>query len=66
MNEMMVAVATDDGQHFIDRHFGDARFFDVYRMTATDSGSLNALKTVLKTARMFMQMRKKPKEWGDC
>ncbi|MDC7246003.1 MAG: NifB/NifX family molybdenum-iron cluster-binding protein [Sphaerochaetaceae bacterium] len=32
------AVATDDGVSFIDRHFGDARFYDLYEITG-DSAS---------------------------
>jgi len=27
---MRAAFATDDGQTFMDRHFGDARYFDIY------------------------------------
>ncbi|RKY58115.1 MAG: dinitrogenase iron-molybdenum cofactor biosynthesis protein [Candidatus Neomarinimicrobiota bacterium] len=33
MDEMMVAVATDTGRQFIDRHFGDAKYFDIYTIT---------------------------------
>ncbi len=30
MEKLRVAVATDDGENFVARHFGDAEFFDVY------------------------------------
>jgi len=30
MEKLRVAAATDDGENFVDRHFGDAEFFDLY------------------------------------
>ena len=33
MEKFIVAFATDDGIHFIDRHFGDAKFFDIYEVS---------------------------------
>ena len=30
MEPLRVAVATDDGNSFVARHFGDAEFFDIY------------------------------------
>lgn len=32
-----VAFATDDGKTFMDRHFGDAEYYDVYEISETDS-----------------------------
>lgn len=30
MSEHLVAIATDDGTNLIPRHFGDARYYDIY------------------------------------
>jgi predicted Fe-Mo cluster-binding NifX family protein len=30
---MIVACATDDGKHFMDRHFGDAEYYDLYEVS---------------------------------
>ncbi|MCK5807415.1 dinitrogenase iron-molybdenum cofactor biosynthesis protein [bacterium] len=30
MKTMHIAFATDEGKEFIDRHFGDANFYDIY------------------------------------
>ena len=32
-----VAFATDNGKTFMDRHFGDAEYYDVYEISETDS-----------------------------
>ena len=34
---MKLAFATDDGKTFIDRHFGDAEYYDVYEISGADS-----------------------------
>jgi predicted Fe-Mo cluster-binding NifX family protein len=33
MGTMRAAFATDDGAEFMDRHFGDANYFDIYDIT---------------------------------
>ncbi|MBU8891401.1 MAG: hypothetical protein KOO66_01380 [Bacteroidales bacterium] len=33
---MKVAFATDDGKTFMDRHFGDAEYYDVYEISEND------------------------------
>ncbi len=33
MESLTVAVATDDGKSLIDRHFGDAEYYYIYRLT---------------------------------
>jgi len=30
---MRLAVATDDGEHFMGRHFGDAEFFEIFELS---------------------------------
>ena len=32
MKKLTVAFATDDGEEFINRHFGDAKFYDIYKI----------------------------------
>ena len=43
MNELIVAVATDNGENFMDRHFGDAHYFDIYKLSKT---SINFIKRI--------------------
>ena len=33
--ELITAFATDDGKMFMDRHFGDANYYDIYKISAT-------------------------------
>ena len=33
--DLITAFATDDGKMFMDRHFGDANYYDIYRISAT-------------------------------
>jgi predicted Fe-Mo cluster-binding NifX family protein len=32
-----IAFATDDGKTFMDRHFGDSKYYDIYEISETDS-----------------------------
>ena len=34
MEKLVTAFATDDGKSFIDRHFGDADYYDIYEISA--------------------------------
>jgi len=36
MEKFITAFATDDGESFIDRHFGDATFYNVYEISSTE------------------------------
>ncbi len=45
--EFITALATDDGKTFVDRHFGDARFYHLYTV---DRDGANFLKVVPNTA----------------
>jgi len=49
MVEMIIkaAFATDDGKTSIDRHFGDANFFDIYEITID---SFNFIKRVTNSS----------------
>lgn len=37
MQEIITAFATDDGERLIDRHFGDANYYDLYRITPSEA-----------------------------
>ena len=37
MKNIRIAVATDDGEKFVARHFGDAEYYDVYDLTPDGS-----------------------------
>jgi len=46
MEKLITAFATDDGKSFIDRHFGDADFYDIYEIS---SQGVNLLKRIDNT-----------------
>jgi len=46
MEKILVAFATDDGKEFIDRHFGDADFYDIYEI---DENSADFVKRIDNT-----------------
>ncbi len=48
MNEMIVAVATDNGENFIDRHFGDANYFDIYKLTKSSVQFIKRVENVIE------------------
>jgi len=48
MNNMMVAVATDNGEKFIDRHFGDAKYYDIYKLTNTNALFIKRIENVIE------------------
>jgi predicted Fe-Mo cluster-binding NifX family protein len=35
--KMLVAIATDNGEKFIDRHFGDVKFYNIYEIDPNKS-----------------------------
>jgi len=37
MDRFLAAVATDNGKNFTDRHFGDARYFDIYEVNRSSA-----------------------------
>ncbi len=43
MENWIVAFATDNGKHFIDRHSGDAKYYDLYQI---NSSSANFIKRI--------------------
>jgi predicted Fe-Mo cluster-binding NifX family protein len=42
--KITAAFATDDGKHFMERHFGDARYFDIYEIDENDSTFLKRVE----------------------
>jgi predicted Fe-Mo cluster-binding NifX family protein len=43
MENWIVAFSTDNGKHFIDRHSGDAKYYDLYQI---NSSSANFIKRI--------------------
>jgi predicted Fe-Mo cluster-binding NifX family protein len=43
VNELVLAVATDDGENLIDRHFGDAEFYYLYRIAPEGSEFIKSI-----------------------
>ncbi len=35
MERMRLAAATDNGEHFMDRHFGDAEFYEIFEISGS-------------------------------
>lgn len=48
MKEIMVAVATDNGRQFINRHFGDTRYFDLYQVTRSSILFIKRIENVVE------------------
>ncbi|MCD6332804.1 MAG: hypothetical protein J7L89_05985 [Bacteroidales bacterium] len=44
MFELKVAFATDDGETLMDRHFGDAKFYDIYKITPEQAHYLKRIE----------------------
>ena len=44
MHTLIIAFATDDGLSFIDRHFGDAKFYDIYEIGENKATFLKRLE----------------------
>jgi predicted Fe-Mo cluster-binding NifX family protein len=42
--EFIVAFSTNDGKTYIDKHSGDARFFDVYKISETETAFLKRIE----------------------
>jgi len=42
--EFLVAFATDNGTSFMSRHFGDAKFYDIYKISKTDTEFLERVE----------------------
>ena len=49
--KIKVAFATDDGQAFVNRHFGDAAFYDVYEITKTETKLLERIENITEEER---------------
>jgi len=42
--EFLVAFATDNGKSFMNRHFGDAEFYDIYKISKTETKFLERIE----------------------
>jgi len=43
MEKILVAFATDNGKNFIDRHFGDANFYDIYEIGENEANFIKRI-----------------------
>lgn len=43
MNKIKVAFATDNGSNFINRHFGDANYYDIYEIEGNQANYLKRI-----------------------
>ncbi|MCD6366860.1 MAG: hypothetical protein J7L46_04895 [Bacteroidales bacterium] len=44
--EFLVAFATDNGKSFMSRHFGDAEFYDIYKISKIDTEFLERIENI--------------------
>jgi len=45
---LKVAFATDNGKNFIERHFGDAKYYDVYEISDTNTKFIKRIKNTIE------------------
>ena len=43
-DDFILAIATDDGEHFIKKHFGDAKLFQIYSFDQKEINLINLVK----------------------
>jgi predicted Fe-Mo cluster-binding NifX family protein len=59
MNKMKIAMATDDGENFIDRHFGDANMYKIYKLRPDE---VKYIKTIENTVDEEEKIHADPKK----
>jgi len=59
MEKILVAFATDNGQNFIDRHFGDADYYDIYEI---DEDSADFVQRIDNTVDEVEEIHADPKK----
>ena len=59
MEKILVAFATDNGQNFIDRHFGDADYYDIYKV---DEDSADFVQRIDNTVDEVEEVHADPKK----
>jgi len=59
MNKMKIAMATDDGKNFIDRHFGDANMYKIYELRPDQ---IKYIKTIENTVDEEEKIHADPKK----
>ena len=53
MDRFLAAVATDNGEKFIDRHFGDARYFDIYEVNRSSALLIKRIENAVNEVENF-------------
>ena len=59
MKKFKIAFATDNGETFVSRHFGDAKFYDIYEMV---EGSIEFVKRISNTVDEEEEVHADPKK----
>ena len=52
MESLIIAAATDDGENFIGRHFGDAGYYKLYRLTPEKAEFIKKITNISEKERM--------------
>ena len=47
MEKLLIIFATDNGKSFMDRHFGDAKYFDLYEINPDNSHFVKRIKNAI-------------------
>lgn len=58
MEKILVAFATDDGKEFIDRHFGDADFYDIYEIDENTADFVKRIDNTVNEEEMHADPQK--------
>ena len=45
---LLIAFATDDGNKYVDRHFGDADYYDIYEISSNENKFIKRLNNTTK------------------
>ncbi len=52
MDALIIAAAADEKERFIDRHFGDAEYYYVYKLTPRNAAFIKRIKNTSEKERM--------------
>lgn len=58
MNKIKVAFATDNGSNFINRHFGDANYYDIYEIEGNQANYLKRIDNTTEEEEMHADPKK--------
>jgi len=56
--ELLVAFATDNGKSLMSRHFGDAKFYDIYKISKTDTEFLEQIENTTEEEKQVYRYKR--------